>query len=66
MNFNLFNLSGYDMPKAIEQKHKEWVSYGEDNDYYTFLIQSYLQSTTNNAAIRSISDLIYEIGRAHV
>ena len=62
MNFNLFNLSGYDMPKAIEQKHKEWVSYGEDNDYYTFLIQSYLQSTTNNAAIRSISDLIYGRG----
>lgn len=62
MNFNLFNLSGYDMPKAIEQKHKEWVSYGEDNDYYSFLIQSYLQSTTNNAAIRSISDLIYGRG----
>lgn len=62
MNFNLFNLSGYDMPKAIEEKNKDWVSYGADNNYYAFLIESYLQSTTNNAAIRSISDLIYGRG----
>lgn len=62
MNFNLFNLSGYEMPKAVEDKHKEWVAYGENNDYYRFLIDSYLQSSTNNAAIRSISDLIYGRG----
>ena len=62
MNFNLVNLSGYEMPKAIEDKRKEWVAYGEDNDYYRFLIDSYLQSATNNAAIRSISDQIYGEG----
>jgi hypothetical protein len=62
MNLNLVNLSGYDMPKAIEDKRKEWVAYGEDNDYYRFLIDSYLQSATNNAAIRSISDQIYGEG----
>lgn len=62
MNFNLFNLSSYDMPKAIEEKNKDWVSYGADNNYYSFLIECYLQSTTNNAAIRSISDLIYGRG----
>lgn len=62
MNFNLVNLSGYEMPQAIEDKRKEWVAYGEDNNYYWFLIQSYLQSATNNAAIRSISDQIYGEG----
>jgi len=62
MNLNLVNLSGYDMPKAIEDKRKDWVAYGEDNDYYRFLIDSYLQSATNNAAIRSISDQIYGEG----
>lgn len=62
MNFNLVNLSGYEMPRAIEDKRKEWVAYGEDNNYYWFLIQSYLQSATNNAAIRSISDQIYGEG----
>ena len=59
---NFINLSGYEMPKAIEDKRKEWVAYGEDNDYYSFLIDSYLQSATNNAAIRSISDNIYGQG----
>lgn len=59
---NFINLSGYEMPKAIEDKRKEWVAYGEDNDYYSFLIDSYLQSATNNAAIRSISDNIYGNG----
>ena len=56
MNLNLINLSAYDMPKAIEEKHKDYVAYGEDNNYYNFLIQNYLSSATNNAAIKSISD----------
>ena len=62
MNLNFVNLSGYEMPKAIEDKRKEWVAYGDNNDYYSFLIDSYLQSATNNAAIRSISDNIYGEG----
>jgi len=62
MNLNLINLSAYEMPKAIEDKQKDYVAYGEDNNYYEFLIQQYLQSATNNAAIRSISDLIYGQG----
>ena len=63
MNLNFVNLSGYEMPKAIEDKRKEWVAYGENNDYYSFLIDSYLQSATNNAAIRSISNNVYGEGR---
>lgn len=59
---NFIALSGYDMPKAIEEKNKEWVAYGDDNNYYQFLIDTYLQSATNNAAIRSISELIYGNG----
>lgn len=59
---DLISLSGYEMPKAVEEKHKDYVSYGDDNDYYRFLINNYLQSATNNASIRSISDLIYGRG----
>ena len=62
MNLNVINLSAYETPKAIEEKHKDYVQYGEDNNYYNFLIQCYLQSATNNAAIKSISDLIYGKG----
>ena len=64
MNLDLINLSAYEMPQAIEDKQKDYVAYGEDNNYYAFLIQQYLQSATNNAAIRSISDLIYGKGLA--
>ena len=62
MNYNITNLSAYEMPKAIEDKFKEYVAYGEDNNYFEFLTQQYLQSATNNAAIKSISDLIYGQG----
>ena len=56
---NFVNLSGYTVPKAVEDKRKDWVAYGEDNDYYSFLINCFLQSATNNAAINSISNYIY-------
>jgi len=62
MNYTITNLSAYEMPKAIEDKLKDYVAYGEDNNYFNFLIQQYLQSATNNAAIKSISDLIYGQG----
>jgi hypothetical protein len=62
MSTSLFNLSAYEMPRAIESKQKDWVAYGEDNNFFSFLIQQYLQSATNNAAIKSISDLIYGKG----
>ena len=62
MNYTITNLAAYEMPQAVEDKFKEYVAYGEDNDYFSFLIQQYLQSATNNAAIKSISDLIYGQG----
>ena len=58
----LVNLSGYTQPKIVEDKRKAWVAYGEDNDYYRFLIDNYINSATNNAAISSISSLIYGRG----
>tara|TARA_R110002050_G_scaffold49916_1_gene115720 strand:+ start:2823 stop:4679 length:1857 start_codon:yes stop_codon:yes gene_type:complete len=61
-NLSLISLAGYEQPKAVEDKRKEWVAYGEDNDFYSHLITAYLGSTTNNAAIRSIADLVYGQG----
>ena len=37
MNYTITNLSAYEMPKAIEDKLKDYVAYGEDNDYFKFL-----------------------------
>lgn len=62
MNLSIMNLSEAHRPKAIEEKNKEFVQYGEDNDFYSVLIQAYLDSATNNAAIKGIADLIYGKG----
>lgn len=45
-----------------ESKKNEWVTYGDSNSYYTFLMDRYKNSTTNNAIINNISRLIYGKG----
>jgi len=61
-NVHVLQLSSYTTPIIKESKKDEWVSFGESNDYYTFLIDRYTNSTTNNAIINSISRLIYGRG----
>lgn len=61
-NTHILNLSSYVKPKVIEDKRKDWIAYGEDNDYYSFLIDLFVNSTTNNAIINGISNLIYGRG----
>lgn len=58
----VLNLSSYESPKAIEDRRLKWVAYGEDNDYYQFLIDCYMSSATNNAAIKSIVDQTFGEG----
>ena len=62
MSIKLIELASYTTPAVIEQKNKEWVEYGEDNNYYQYLIDLYYGSPTNNAAIKGISDLIFGDG----
>lgn len=56
------NLSTYTSPKVTEVRNKDWVSYGEDNDYFQYLIDRYNGSPTNNAIINGISEMIYGKG----
>lgn len=59
---NVLNLSKYEQPNAIEDTRKGFVAYGEDNDYFKFLIDTYLGSPTHSAAIKSIADQIFGKG----
>ena len=65
-NVHVLQLSAYTTPIIKESKRDNWVDFGEDNDYYTFLIDRYTNSTTNNAIINSISRLVYGRGLSAV
>ena len=61
-NTHIINLSSYVKPKVIEDKRKDWVAYGDDNNYYQYLIDLFVNSTTNGAIINGISSMIYGKG----
>lgn len=61
-NIHFVELEAYKAPKSIESNKKDWVEFGDNNDYYTFLNDRYNGSTTNNSVINSISKLIYGKG----
>jgi len=62
MKVHSISLSSYTKPEITEQRNKDWVEYGADNNYYQYLIDRYNGSPTNNAIINAISDLIYGKG----
>ena len=56
------NLSTYNSPKIVESKNKEWVEFGEDNNYFQFLIDRANGSATSGACITGISQMIFGKG----
>ena len=65
-NIHVLNLSAYTTPVIQESKRDAWVDYGEDNNYYSFLLERYTNSTTNSAIINNISRLVYGRGLSAV
>ena len=61
-NLHILNLSAYEAPEVVEDSKRDWVTYGENNEYYQFLIDCYKNSTTNNAVINNICKLVYGKG----
>jgi hypothetical protein len=61
-SIHVVNLSSYNKPQVKEDKKKDWVAYGSDNNYYGYLINLYTNSTTNNAIINGVSNMIYGKG----
>ena len=41
MSLEFIQLQSYTAPSIIEQKNKDWVQYGDDNNYYQYLIDLY-------------------------
>jgi hypothetical protein len=61
-NIRLINLASYTTPQVSENPRLSWVEYGDDNDFFRYLIDLYNGSPTNNAVITGIVDMIYGKG----
>jgi hypothetical protein len=61
-NIHILNLSAYNSPVIVESKNKEFVEYGEDNNYFQYLIDRFLYSNTNNAIITGVANMVYGKG----
>ena len=61
-NISVINLSAYTSPVIQENKKNNYIEYGSDNNYFQYLIDRYLYSTTNGAIITGIANMIYGKG----
>jgi len=61
-NVHVFNFESHKPPQSIESNKEAWVNFGDDNEYFKYLIDRYNNSTTNNSVINSINKLIYGRG----
>ena len=59
---HIVNMSSYTRPEIVEQHNRDWVEYGDDNNYFQYLIDRYNGSATNNASINGIVEMIYGKG----
>ena len=59
---NVVNLSNYTSPNIQIKKNENWVTYGDKNNYFNYLLDRYSGSPTNNAIVNGISQMIYGKG----
>lgn len=58
----VINLSGYEVPTVKEEHNKEWMTFGQNNDYFDGVIERYLGSPTNSRCVNGITDMIFGRG----
>ena len=61
-NVRMVQLAQYETPQISESNREDWVGYGDDNNYFQYLIDRYTYSPSNNAIINNIVKLIYGKG----
>jgi hypothetical protein len=58
------NLAAYTSPEVVELKNKDWVQYGESNQYFNYIIEVNNNSTTCRAICTGTANMIYGKGLA--
>ena len=61
-DIKLITLTSYSRPPLVEDKSKDWVMNGRNNDYYNYIIDRNNGSPTNSSINQSYSTLIYGKG----
>lgn len=61
-NLHMIQLGQYERPNITEERNRDWVAIGDENNYYQCLIDAYMDSTTNQAVINGIVNQIYGKG----
>ena len=61
---HVVEMASHTRTEVSEVYGEDWIEYGEDNDYYQYLIDRYNGSPTNNASINGIVEMIYGKGLA--
>jgi hypothetical protein len=59
---HVVNFSSYTTPVVREVQGKDYVEYGDNNDYFGYLIDRYNGSPTNNAILNSLMDMTFGKG----
>ena len=53
-DFHVLNLAAYQTPEIYEDPHSDYVGYGDHNDFYTELINAFLNSPTTNSIVTGV------------
>jgi hypothetical protein len=61
-NIHILELNAYTAPRVYEERNKDFVSIGEDNNYYQYIIDRYIGSTTNHAILNGVTNFVYGHG----
>ena len=61
-NIHILELNTYEAPKVYEERNQDFVSIGEDNNYYQYIIDRYVGSTTNHAILNGVTAFVYGHG----
>jgi hypothetical protein len=59
---HVVNFSSYTTPVVKEVQGKDYIEYGDNNDYFGYLIDRYNGSPTNNAILNSLMDMTFGKG----
>ena len=61
-DIHILNLNSYEAPRVYEERNQDFVSIGENNDYYQYVIDRYVGSTTNHSILNGVTNFVYGHG----